>query len=63
MCGVGNKGVNILNYVDLSGIYQIWDVVWVFEDRIVIPPGLSILATVWSSCSTFRAFREVGGWR
>lgn len=40
VCGVGNKGANIMNYVDLSGIYQIWDLVYFFCEIIANPPGL-----------------------
>lgn len=43
--GVGNKGANIMNYVALSVIYQIWDLVNVFCELIVNPPGLYILGT------------------
>ena len=45
MCGVGNKGINITNYVDLSGIYPIQDVVYVFGEIIINPPGLFIFST------------------
>lgn len=41
MCAVGNKGINMMNYVGLSGIYQIWDVAYVLFDKIVIPPSSS----------------------
>lgn len=43
VCGVGNEGVNITNYVAPSGIYPIRDVAYGFGAVIVIPPGLSIL--------------------
>ena len=43
MCGVGSEGVNITNYVPLSGIYRIRDVPDVFGEIIVNPPGLLIL--------------------
>ncbi len=63
MCGVGNKGVNIMNYVALSGIYQIWDVAKVFCEITVNPPGLLTLGSRWMSSFNFREFGEVGGWR
>ena len=62
MCGVGNKGVNIMNYVDLSGIYPIRDIAYVFWAIVVNPPGLLILNSNWRSSISFVAFREVEGW-
>lgn len=59
MCGVRNKGVNIVKYVYLSGIYQIWDVAYVFWETIVNSPRILILGnkleafyefySIWSS--------------
>lgn len=37
----------MMNYVGLSGTYQIWDVAYVLFDKIGIPPSSPILATVW----------------
>lgn len=44
---VGNKGANITNHVDLSGIYSIRDIVYVFQEVIVNPPGLLTLGSNW----------------
>lgn len=62
MCGVGNNGVKITNYVDLSGIHVIRDVAYVFCEITVNPLGLLILGGNWRSSFGFIAFREVGGW-
>lgn len=62
MCSVGNNGVNIMNYVDLSGIYRIRDVVYVFCEITVNPLGLLIFGSNWRSSFSFVAFKEVGGW-
>lgn len=61
VCGFGNKGVNIMNFVDLSGIYQVSSVAYVFCERIVIPPGVLILDSNWRLPSSLIAFREEGG--
>ena len=50
-----------MNYVDLSGIYQVQSVAYVFRERIVIPPGLLILGSNWRLPSSLIAFREEGG--
>ena len=63
MCGIGKKGVNIVNYVSFSRIYQIRGVVTVFCDIMVNPPGLLILGSNWRPSSSFIAFGEVGGWK
>lgn len=62
MCGVEKKGVNIRDYVSFSGIYQVRGVANVFCEIMVNPPGLLILGSNWRSSSSFKAFREVGGW-
>lgn len=56
-----NKGVNISNYVDVSGIYDIYDVAYVFCELIINPPGLWILGSIWRSPLSLTAPREVGG--
>lgn len=61
MCGVSKKGVNIMDYVYLSGIYQLSDVVFVFRKGFVIPPSLSDLATIRSLFPSLGAFIDVGG--
>lgn len=62
VCGVGNKGINMMNYVGLSGTYQIWDVAYVLFDKIGISPSSPILATVWRLSWGFRPVGEVEGW-
>lgn len=62
MCGVGEKGMNIMNYVSFSGIYQVRGVASVFCEITADPPGLLILGSNWRSSSSFIAFGEVGGW-
>lgn len=49
MCGAGNKGINSMNYVALSGIYRIRDEAYVFGEIMANPPGLLILSSDWSS--------------
>ena len=50
-----------MNYVDLSGIYRIWDVVYVFCEITVNPPSLLILSSNRRSSFSFVAFKEGGG--
>ena len=45
VCGVGNKVVNIMNYVALSVIYQLCDVAYVSCEEVVIPPG-SLISSI-----------------
>lgn len=56
VCGVGNKGVNFMNYVHLSGIYPIRDVACVFGDVIVNPPGLLFFGSSRRPSMSFKAF-------
>lgn len=53
--------MNIMDYVDLSGIYQVPGVVYVFWEKIVNPPGKLILGSDRRLPSSIMAFREVGG--
>ena len=53
--------MNIMNYVDLSGIYPIRDAAYVFGETIINPPGLLFLGSNGRSSSSFIAFTEVGG--
>ena len=62
VCGFGNKGMNLMNYVALSGIYRIRDEAYVFGEIIVNPPGLSILSSNWSSSWSLVSFTEMGSW-
>ena len=62
VCGIGNKGVKIMNYVDLSGIYSIRDAAYVFGEIIINPPRLWILRTNKRPSTSFKAFRQVGSW-
>lgn len=39
-CGVQNKDVNIKNYADLSGIYPIRNIAYVFWEIVVNPPSV-----------------------
>ena len=51
-----------MNYVDLSRIYPVRDVAYVFCEGNVNPLGLFILDSNWRPYSNFSAFRKVGGW-
>ena len=51
-----------MNYVDPSGIYPIRNVVYVFWEVIVNPPGLLILGSDQRSSPSLVDFNEVGGW-
>lgn len=62
VCSVENKGVNIRNYVDLSGIYPIRNIAYVFWAILVNPPSLWVLDSNWSLTMNFKAFREIEGW-
>lgn len=53
--------MNIMDYVDLSGIYEVSGVVYVFWENTFIPPGLLILGSDRRLPSSIMAFREVGG--
>lgn len=55
-CGVGNKGINFMNFVHLSGIYPIRDVECVFDEFIVIPPGLLFFGSSRRPFMSFKAF-------
>lgn len=56
VCVVGNKGANITNHVDLSGIYSIRDIVYVFQEVIVNPLGLLTLGSNWRLSIGFIVF-------
>lgn len=62
VCGVGNKGVNIMNYVDFSVIYSLCSIAYVFGETIINPPGWEILGSIWSPSSSSTLFWEEGGW-
>ena len=51
-----------MNYVDLSGIYPIQIIAYVFLVMLVNPPSIWILDSNWRSSMNFIAFREVEGW-
>ena len=61
MCGAGNKGIKLMNYVALSCIYRIRDEAYVFGEIIVNPLGILILSGKWSSSWSLISFRQVGG--
>ena len=48
-----------MNYVDLSGIYPIQNIAYVFWVMLVNPPSIWILDSNWRSSMNFIAFREV----
>lgn len=62
LCGVGNRGINIMNYVHLSVIYLLCSIAYVFGKTVVNPPGWEILGSIWSSSLSSTLFREEGSW-
>lgn len=50
-----------MDYIYLSGIYQLSDIVFVFRKEFVIPSSLLDLATIQSSFPSLRAFIDVKG--
>ena len=53
--------MNIMDDVDLSGIYKVLGVVYVFWEKIFIPPSILILGSDRRWPSSIMVFREVGG--
>lgn len=51
-----------MKYVDLSGIYQIWNVAYVFWETILNAPSIIILGNNWRFYLSFIAFGVVEGW-
>lgn len=56
-----NKGLNITNYVVLSGVCPIRDVAYVSREIIFIPPSVGISGSKSKSSSSFVVFEQVEG--
>lgn len=61
MCGFRNKGINIRNCVDFSGIYPIQDVAHDLCEENINPPGFRVSNSNWKSSLSFNEFGDVGG--